>query len=225
MSKTIKITKREIKEDKFTTFMLQAKDYVVERWVYFVGGLVVIFAAVLIVSFLRSGAAKNEQQAAEVYNRAMSELYGKNYQLAIVDFKTVVDQYGSTSQGEMALFNLGNAYLESKNFTDARAAFERYLGKYSDDKYFTASAMAGVAASMAGSGDVAGAAGKYREAAEKFPDFKLAGEYYYQAVYYYIQSGNLESAKVVLAKLNKEFPGSRADREALLLATEHNIAL
>jgi outer membrane protein assembly factor BamD (BamD/ComL family) len=220
-----KITKREIKEDKFTTFTLQAKDYVMERWVYFVGGLVVVFAAVLIVSFLRSGTAKNEQQAAEVYNRAMSELYSKNYQLAVVDFKTVVDQYGSTTQGEMALFNLANAYLESKNFPDAQTTFERYLAKYDDDKYFTASAIAGIAACLAGKGDTAGAAEKYREAAEKYADFQLAGEYYYQALYYYVQSGNLESAKVVLTKLNKEFPGSRADREGLRLATEHNIVL
>lgn len=225
MSKTIKITKREIKEDKFTTFMLQAKDYVMERWVYFVGGLVVVFAAVLIASFLKSGATKNEQVAVETYNRAMSELYSKNYQLAVVDFKTVVDQYGSTSQGEMALFNLGNAYLQSKNFPDARATFERYLAKYDDDKFFTASAIAGIAACLVGTGDVAGAADKYREAAEKFTDFQLAGEYYYQALYYYVQSGNIESAKVVLTKLNKEFPGTRADRDGLRLASEHNIVL
>ncbi len=225
MSKTIKISKREIKEDKFTTFILQAKDYVTERWVYFVGGVAVIFAAVMIISFLKSGSAKNEQQAAEVYGRAMSELFSKNYQLAIVDFKTVVDQYGSTTQGEMALFNLANAYLQAKNFPDARAAFERYLSKYSDDKYFTASAVGGVAACMAGAGDAAGAAEKYREAAEKYTDFQLAGEYYYQAMYYYVKSGNLESAKVVLAKINKEFPTSRFAREGLRLASEHNIIL
>lgn len=225
MSKTIKISKREIKEDKFTTFVLQAKDYVMEQWVYFAGGAAVLVAVILIISFLKSSATKNEQQAVEVYNRAMSELFGKNYQLAIVDFKTVVDQYGSTSQGEMALFNLANAYLESKNFPDAKSSFERYLSKYADDKYFTTSAVAGVAACLAGTGDVAGAAEKYREAAEKYPEFELAGEYYYQAMYYYVKSGNLESAKVVMTKINKEFPGSRYAREGLRLASEHNIVL
>jgi TolA-binding protein len=225
MSKTIKISKREIKEDKFTTFMLLAKDYVMERWVYFVGGVAVVFAAVIIVSFLKSGSAKNEQQAEGVYGRAMSELYNKNYQLAIVDFKTVVDQYGSSSQGEMALFNLANAYLLAKNFPDAKTAFERYLAKYDGDKYFTTSAIAGIAACLAGTGDVAGAAEKYREAAEKYATFQLAGEYYYQALYYFIKSGNLESAKVVLAKINKEFSSSRFAREGLRLASEHNIVL
>lgn len=225
MSKTIKISKREIKEDKFTTFILQAKDYVMEQWVYFAGGVAVLIAAVLIISFLKSSSGKNEQQAVDVYNRAMSELFSKNYQLAIVDFKTVVDQYGSTTQGEMALFNLANAYLQSKNFPDAKSSFERYLTKYSDDKYFSTSAVAGVAACLAGAGDAAGAAEKYREAAEKYPEFQLAGEYYYQAMYYYVKSGNLESAKVVLAKINKEFPTSRYAREGLRLASEHNIVL
>jgi outer membrane protein assembly factor BamD (BamD/ComL family) len=225
MSKTIKISKREIKEDKFTTFVLQAKDYVTEQWVYFAGGAAVLIVAVLIVSFLKSSAVKNEQQAVEIYNRAMGEMAGKNYQLAIVDFKTVVDQYGSTSQGEMALFNLANAYLESKNFSDAKSCYERYLSKYSDDEFFTTSALAGVAACLAGEGDAAGAAEKYREAAEKYPKFQLAGEYYYQALYYYVKSGNLESAKVMLATINKDFPGSRYAREGPRLASEHNIVL
>ncbi len=225
MRKTIKISKHEMKEDKFTTFILRAKEYVTEQWVYVAGGVAIIVAAVVLISFLRSSGLKNEQKANEVYSRGISELFSRNYQLAVVDFKSIIDQYGSSNPARMALFNMGNAYLGLKNFSDAKTAFEQYVSKYPDDKYFATSAIAGVAACLAGTGDNAGAADKYREAAEKFAQFALAGEYYYQALFYYVKSGNTESAKVILGKITKEFPGSRYAVESSRFASENNIVL
>jgi outer membrane protein assembly factor BamD (BamD/ComL family) len=225
MSKNIKITKREMKEDKFTTFMLQAKDYFLERWVYFAGGLVLVLAVIVGMNLIKSNLANREAEATEILSRARSELQGKNYQLAIVDYKSIVDDYSSTDHAQKALFELGNAYFAAKNFEPARTTYQEYLDKYQDDKYFTISAMAGIAACLAGGGDPAGAADKYREAAEAFPDFDLAGEYYLKAMQFYIKSGNLGSAKVMYATIIKDFEGTRFYTESQRIAGEHNIAL
>ncbi len=225
MTKNVKISKREIKEDKFTTFMLLAKDYVLEQWIYVVGAVAAIIIIILGITFYRSSEVKDEAKAAEIASRAMAELSSRNYQTAIVDFKSIVDEYGSTSQAEAALFELGNAYYKARNFTEAKAAYEQFIRKYDQDTYFTASALAGIAACLAGSGDLGGAADKYREAAEKYPTFELAGDYYTHAMYYYLKSGNRESARVIYAKITKDFPGSRYITESQRIAGEHNLQL
>jgi TolA-binding protein len=155
----------------------------------------------------------------------MGEMRSGNYQLAIVDLKTVIDEYGSSSQAEQASFNLANAYFGVKNYPEAKTAFEDYLSKYGSDIYFETSAMAGIAASMAGNGDIKDAADKYREIAEKYPDFKLAGEFYLKAMLHYIKSDNLESAKVMYAKISKDFENTRYYQEGTRLAGEYKIKL
>ncbi len=225
MARNVKITKREMKEDKFTTFMLRTKDYIFEQWIYLVGGAALIIALIVGVTLIRAERIKSEKEAADICSRAMSELLSKNYQLAIVDFKTIIDQYGSTPVSRQALFNLGNSYFEAKNYTEAINAFEKYIDKYKDDKFFITSSMAGIAASLAGNGDPAGAADKYRETAEKYPDFKLTGDYYLKAMTYYIRSGNLESARVIYARLSKDFEDTPYYAQGQLLARENNIGL
>jgi outer membrane protein assembly factor BamD (BamD/ComL family) len=225
MRQNIKISKREMKEDKFTTFMLRAKDYVTENWMYFAGGLAAVIIVIGGISLIQSNQTKQENQASEIYYRAMTEYRNGNNQLAIVDFKTIVDQYSSTSRGKDAAFNLGNAYFANGSHPEAKAAFEDYLDKYSDNEYFVTSAIAGIAASLAGMGQFIEAADKYREAAEKYTDFKFAGEYYLKAMQYYIKGEQLESARVVFAKISKELKDSPIYLDAARLAAEHKIKL
>jgi len=225
MRHNVKITKREIKEDKFTTFVFQAKDYVTERWAYFVGAAAVIIIVIVGVSLIRSQGATQMQEAANLYNQALNEYRSANYQLAIVDFKTIMDDYGSTSYGPMAAFNLGNAYFSAKNYTEAKSAFEAYLDKYKGDKYFVTSAIAGIAASLAGSGEFKQAADEYRRAAEKYPDFGLAPEYYLHALDNYVKADEMESAKVVLAKLTNDYKNTQYFMRGARLAAEHGLRL
>ncbi len=225
MAKKIKITKRDMKEDSFVTFMLQTKDFLLERWVYFIGGVALVVVVIVALSIMQSERGKNEKEAADVYSRAMSSYLQRNYQVAIIDFQSILDNYGSTSSAPAARFNLGNAYFGVKNYTEAITAFETYLRKYGDDKVFASSALAGIGASLAGNGDLRGAADKYREAAEKFPDFPLAGEYYLMAMKYYIKAGETESARVIFARLAKDYENTTYFVESQRIAGENNISL
>jgi TolA-binding protein len=225
MRHNVKITKREIKEDKFTTFVFQAKDYVYNRWPYFVGAAAVIVIIIVAISLIQSQGTARTKEAADIYNRALGEYRSSNYQLAVVDFKTIIDDYGSTSYGPQAAFNLGNAYFAAKNYTEAKTAFENYLNDYKSDKYFVTSAMAGVAASLAGLGQYKDAADTYREAAEKFSDFNLAGEYYLDALENYVKANEMESAKVILAKLTNDYKNTQYYLTGTRLAAEHGLRL
>jgi TolA-binding protein len=214
-----------MKEDKFTTFMLVAKDYILENWMYIAGGVGAIIIIIVGVVFIQSNQSQKELEADEILNRAMTQFRNGSHQLAIIDFKTIIDEYGSTSRGKEAAFNLGNAYFANRNFVEAKTAFENYLAQYSDNVYFITSAMAGIAASLAGTGDYQGAADKYRETAEKYPDFRLAGDFYLKAMQHYIKAEQMESARVIFAKLSKEFEDTPYYLDGARLAAEYKIKL
>ena len=226
MKQNVRLTKKDLKQDKFAAAMLVTKDYVVQNWMYVVGGIVAVFIIIIGVTFMKSEGSKKSGEGAQTYNLAMGEFMNKSYQQAIVGLKVVIDEFGSTTYGEQARFNLGNAYFESRNYTEAQTAFESYLKKYGDkDKYFTTSAMAGIAQCRAALGFPGEAADKFRETAEKYKDFKLAGQYYVNAMDYYIKSGNLESARVIFAKITKDFENTPYYKDAALIAGENNIEL
>lgn len=225
MAKKTRITRREMKEDSFVTFMLQTKDFMLERWVYFLGGLALIVVVIVAFSIIKAEQAKSEKAAADFYSRAMSSYFGRQYQAAIIDFQSIIEKYGSTSSARSALFNLGNTYFAAKNYPEAIATFEQYLEKYQEDIVFTASAMAGIAASLAGNGDFKGGADKFRETAEKYPEYALAGEYYLRAMKFYIKAGEIESARVIFARLAKDYENSVYYAESQRVAGEHDISL
>jgi len=225
MAKNIKINKREMKEDKFTTFMLQSKDMVTQHWMYFVGALVLIFAIVLAVGYFKDSQAKAEVAAGELYSKATSSYLQGNFNGAVVDYQAVVENYGSSSYGKQALFELANSYYGAKRYDQAKATYEQYVAKYKDDKFFNASAIAGIAASLVGLGDFAAAADKYRDAADAYPEFELAGDYLVKSLYFYLKADNTESAKVVLARIKNDYKGSTTDHEAQLIASEHNLVI
>ena len=117
MSKKVKITKRDIKEDKFAAFVFKAKDYVQKNWYYFAGGLAVIIIAAIAVSFINSGQTKSAAKADEIFARAQNQMRSRNYQLAVVDFKEIVDDYGSSPHAQAATFYLANSLFATNNFS------------------------------------------------------------------------------------------------------------
>ncbi|MEZ5358999.1 MAG: tetratricopeptide repeat protein [Candidatus Zixiibacteriota bacterium] len=224
MSQKVKITKKDLRQDKFTMTMLQAKDNIVEHWIYYVGGLVVLFLLVFGITYVKQEGQTKNVHASELFNRGMSEFMNKDYELAASTFISVIDEFGSSVSAEKAMFNLGNAYFNNNNFDKAIETFQEYLKKYGGkDKYFTTSAMAGIAASLAAKGEPQQAADTYREAAERFENFNLAGRYYIKAIEQYVAADKVESAKVVFAKLKKDYVNTAYYDEALVVAAENNL--
>ena len=64
MQTKVKLTKRQLKEDKFTTFMLTAKDRLQENWQFYVIALLAIVLVVVGgVYFLNQGKARQQEAA------------------------------------------------------------------------------------------------------------------------------------------------------------------
>jgi TolA-binding protein len=219
MRTKVKITRQQIKEDKFTNYMLLTRDWFLDNW-----QIVAILAAVVAliiagtVYFFRMKSSK-ELDAATRLTKAVAEIRRQNFQVAILELKTISDEFGGDIGG-MALFNLGNAYYDSKNYDEAINSFKKYIDEYKLDKLTTASAYAGIAVSLECKGDFPAAGDKFVEAIRYYPDSPSAPDYYLGAVRTYVQAGDRTKADQMFKELEEKFPGLEYSRTAARLIAQ-----
>jgi TolA-binding protein len=220
MQSKVKLTRRQMKEDKFTTFMLTTKDQVSENWQFYVIGLVAIIVLVAAVVWYIDHQSAQASEATTKFSDAMLEYQAGNDQVAILGLSQVIDDYGSSAVAANATYLLANIYLSSRNYGEATRYFQQYLDKYKDNRLNRASCYAGIAAAYEGQGDYAQAASSYAQAYEEFPGGPLAADHAYGAMRSYIEADDLESADHWLTILKDKFAGSDSTRRAQRLYAE-----
>lgn len=207
MGTKVKITKQELKQDKFTTSMLKARGWLEDNWQV----VAVVAAAVLIVIigavYYKSHQSSREGEGIQKYSQALNQLQTRNYQPAIIGFNDIIDNYSGDVVAR-AQFNLGNAYFESRNYQEAIAAYQRYIDKFHLDPLTTSSAVAGIAASLESQQNFADAAEKYLSAIDRYPDTPARPDYLLGAIRCFVQLGEKDKIKTQLDILEKDYPGS-----------------
>jgi len=222
MRSKVKITKQQIKEDKFTTFVLQAKEWVVDNWqVLTIAAVAIIIVVVGMVYYFNSQSAKSGV-AQQTFGRAMVEMERRNYPQAVTAFQDIIDSYGGRMAAR-AQFYLANTYYNSKQYDEAVAAYQQYVDNYHTDKLTTSSAIGGIASSHENKREYALAAEKYREAVAYYPESPSAPDYYLGAVRCYVQLGDKEQADLVVAELKDKYSGSDYFRTASQLTLQLDV--
>jgi tetratricopeptide (TPR) repeat protein len=221
MQGKVKLTKRQVKEDKFTTFMLTSKTQVTENWQYYVIGLVAFLVLVAAVIWYFNNRKTTEIEAAGKLADAMSQSQGNNDQVAILSLNQLLDSYGGTSSVEDATYMLAGLYLRSRNYNDAIKFYQRYLDKYHDNELDRAASYAGIAAAHEDQGDFAAAADYYVKAAKELPGGPLESDYLSGAVRDYIQAGDMTSAEAQLKVLVDKHGGTESAKSAQRLLAEN----
>lgn len=215
----VKLTKREIKEDKFATFMLTAKDRVGESWQFVAIGVAVVVLIVAAVVFFVTQQRSGKMEAAQKFAQAQMEFRSGNTQVAVLSLNQIVDEYGGQTAQD-ALFLLGRVNYETRNFPEAIRYWQQYADKYKDDKLNLAAAIGGIGASQENQGQYAEAAAKYMEAVAAYPDGPAAGDYRLGAMRCYLETGNLEQARQQLAEIEKAYPNTDLYNRAARLYAE-----
>jgi len=216
MRTKVKLTKQQMKEDKFTTFMLQSRDWIQENW-----QLVAIVAAVIVlivagaVYYSNMKAGKSEE-AAKRFAEAVGKYRQHNYQVAILDFNNIADEY-SGQIAASAVFYAANSYFESKNYDEAISHFQKYIDDYHYDDISTASAIAGIAACLEVKQDFTAAAEKFMEAVHSYPKTAGVPDYLLGAIRNYVNAGMADEANKVLAQLNADYDGTDQQRDTTRL--------
>ncbi len=219
----VKLSKRQIKEDKFTSFMFQAKNQLSENWQFYLIGLVVVILLAVAAVYYQSSQVTKRADAANQFADAVSNYRSGNNQVAILGLQNVLENYSGTKMAEQATLMLGNVNYDTKNYPEATRYYQMYLDKYKDSKLDRASAQAGLASSQENQGNYADAAKGFEAAYNEYPDGPLAGDYQFAAMRDYLMSGNVEKARASLDYLKKNLAGTELERRAERMFEEKSL--
>ena len=216
----VKLTKRQIKEDKFTAFMLTSKDRLSSNWQYVAIGVAVLILLVVSMSYWYGSLGEAKIEAANRLSNAMGEYRQGNVQVAVLSLSDVVNRYGDDPSAQQATFLLGVINFETHNYPEAIRYYEIYLANYREDKFKRVAAVGGIASSLENQGQYAEAVVKFTEAYEMDPEGPLAEEYQVAAMRNCLLNGDFDQARLHLDIIEENFGGSDAAKKAALLFNE-----
>jgi len=214
MQGKVKLSKRQIKEDKFTTFVLTSKQQLSENWQFLVIGVVIVALAIFAVGYYFNSRTSWQSEGSDMFARAMMEYRSGDRQVAITTFEQILVDYGSHTVAEEARFLLGSVNFEMRNYAEATRYWEEFLAKHKANKLRRAAALAGVASCLENQGDNAAAAAKYDEALQEFPSGPLNAYYHESAMRNFLLAGDIDSARQQLDELKELVPDTDLYRRA-----------
>ncbi len=220
MYNKVKLTKRQIKEDKFTTFMLSSKQQVLENWQYLVMGVIVVVLVIVAAVYYLNSQATRTLEAGLNYNRAVQEYRNGQNQVAVASLAQILEKYSGEKVEGQATFMLGKVNYELRNYVEAIRYYEMYLAKFQGRPFVRCAAHAGVGACYENQASFLQAADAFVRAYEEDPESPLAGNYLAAAMRNYLQVGDIDKAKVQLDLLEKDFGNTDVARTAIRLFSE-----
>lgn len=208
-----------MKEDRLVTSYYQAvkffDQYKSQLYIYAVVFVVVVAG---VYWYMSQKAAKNEKANVEL-SRVMGLYDSGAYQEAIdgragtnvIGLKKIVEEYGSTENGETAKIFLANSYDMLGKFDDAYKYYNDYSGS---SDMFKAAALAGKASYFEAKNELEKAADSFRDAAHVSKENVNNADYLLNAGIDYFKSGAAEKAMEQFKKVKDEYKTSIAAREA-----------
>lgn len=161
-----RLTKRELKEDRFLDLVSKGGAYARDNVAIVVGGLVVFIAAVALAFRVGGSATGNggpaDPEAQQALSAARFEFQSGRLESGVAALESVRSQHGKTNAGREATYILANALFQSGDYARAQATFEEFLKEPLHGDLMRDGARLGVAACKEESGDLAGALTDYR---------------------------------------------------------------
>ncbi|MDR3627780.1 MAG: hypothetical protein P4L45_13145, partial [Ignavibacteriaceae bacterium] len=206
LTKKKKLSKKEIKEDKLVSFYYKAYGFFNQNKsrVFTYAGVVV---AVIVLAIFYVNHRIQENKEAGLQLAQVIEFYdGGAYVQAIegqagtkvLGLKKIVEEYGSTENGETAKIYLANSYSFLGKVDEAFKYYDDYSGSID---IYKAAALAGRAGYYAYKNNFEKAANLYEKAANVTKEDVLDPDYLLSAGENYINAGKSKDAKEVLSKI------------------------
>ena len=218
LQKKKKLSKKEIKEDKLITYYYSAESFFNKyknKILPYAG--VVLIAVVAVYFYLNQKSESNEKAGIEL-SRIMNVFNQGSYLEAIegkqgtniIGLKKLVEDYGSTENGETAKIYLANCYSYLGNYDEAIKYYEDYSGSID---YFKAASLAGRAGYYASKKEYEKAADLYLEASKLSKVNSQNPDYLLNAGINYFLANNKDEAKILFEKIKEDYTTSVAYRE------------
>ena len=218
IGKKKKLTKKELQEDKLVTSFYKSQEFFEQYKQNLLIGIGAIAIIILAVTWFVNKKADDNLLAAAKISQIVPTFEQGQFQKAIdgepgtqLDgLKNIVENYGSTEQGELAKIYLANSYYSLGKYEDALKNFSDYSGNSVIHK---STAYAGMAACFEISGEFGKAADYYKKAANTYNLKSQSSEFLLNAGINYIKSGQNEEAREVLETVKKDYNTTTAANE------------
>ncbi len=230
MARSRRITRREMKEDKFILLLYSASDYIthhVQEVLIGVGVVVVAAVAGVLYANARESA---DQDAARLLAPAQTAMQNNRLEDALPIYERILNEFDGSSSARDATLGLAHANFKSGDLVKAREYFQTYVSEYSPGiilglwsalpgtvnsiDVVLVSAEAGLAACLEQETRYSEAAIEYRRLAEAYPDLFLAPQFFLDAARCYQAAEQTAEAKSMYDFVISEFKDSRYERDA-----------
>ena len=204
MGRSSKPTRRELEEDRFLEWILEAGDYVRERAQLFILGAVGVVAVVFVASYLQTSRETARIEASALLGRVLIAESNGQADEGLRLSEQLIDLYPGTPAAAQGLVQLGNRYYSRGRYAEAEQQFQRYLDEHADVDVLTYAAWSGIASCYESRGDFAGAATSYMAYADQKPDDLQSALALLDAARCYRLAGNRAHEKQTLERLARD---------------------
>ena len=213
-----KITKKQMKEDRLVTSYYNVKNFFLENQAKILIGVAAVALVVVAVTLFMNKRASDKKVAAGLLAKVIPLYDSGAFKDAIdgqpssntMGLKKIVDEYGSTENGETAKIYLANAYSMLGNNDEAYKMFDDYSGS---NPLFKATSLAGKGGVLESRKEFDKAADLYKDAAKISKSNPENADYLLRAGIILLNSGKKEEAKAVFDTIKKDYKTSAAFSE------------
>ncbi len=211
-----RITKKQLKEDKFITYSLKAREWIEENQKYVISGVVAIVVIIAAFLFISSSQKNAAVAASAELSQGMQVYQSRDYKNAISVLTDVTNSYKNTESGKLARFYLAQSLYHTGEYAAAQEHFRKFATSFKADEYLVISAMEGEAACLEQQDQFAEAAQKYESIAKKYPESPKAPQCYLRAARCFALAGTTDKAEKLYQIIIDEYPNSQEKNDAML---------
>jgi tetratricopeptide (TPR) repeat protein len=129
-----RISKSQIKQDKRLRRSESRRIHPTElKTTLFIPSRVLLLIVAIIFFFNYLGNIK-KSRGTELFGKAQLAGAMNQGSLAITDYRTILDNYGSTEVASKACFFIADIYNRQKNYDSAAVFYQKFVDNYNDDK-------------------------------------------------------------------------------------------
>jgi hypothetical protein len=207
-----RITKKQLKDDKFVDVMLEYGEKVRTHQRAVAAGVIILLLAVILGSWLvkysrssRSGSNQDFSQALKTLSlAATTPKDSKGYTEALAAFTQIRDEYGRRKEGKWAIYFIAYCQENLLDYLEAEKTYQTYLDKDPSGEYEIAAKL-GIASCNAAVGRVKQQADLLCElAASDKVTAAQARDWRYQAAQIYMDAGYFQPAQALLEELKPD---------------------
>lgn len=214
MAKKRRLTKKELKEDKFAEATVRTVDYAGTHLPYVIGGIILVVVVVIgVLGFMRS-AAQTRMKAEEALSLANLSYMQGNFEDALAQYGDILLRYAKTPQGKRAFYYRGSTQALLGNYAAAIEDFRAFMQSSRKDGILGPAAQRGIGVCWENQGLDREAARSYEEVADSYPTSLIAAASLLDAGRSYRRGGLGDEARRVYERIMDEYPDTDESREA-----------